>query len=268
MINPSSSGSSSILSRSSAFSRASIEAEDPSFPEPPTGSALPTEGAVPLPAESPFLSDHGVPDEAMAPRPPAAAPSGLSQFPPSHPPPAQPPPAAYAAATKTQAVLRTAVNPGSSNGPPVMARFEADSLSSFPLFAAEQSAESPSNGRGSGAIPRATSSSDLVERLRSILVTTTDSLQGRLVEQYLGVVSSEALVPLDTVMEGAERTGRFSRYKTSQQKLKALEQLVIAELKLEAEKLGGNAVVGTQVRVNLDHAVVLIVATGTAVLVQ
>lgn len=267
MINPSSSGNSSILSRSSAFTRSSLGTDDPSSSEHPA-SVHPTDGAVPLPTESPFLSDHGVSDEAVAPRPPAATPSGLSQFPPSHPPPAQPPPAAYAAATKTQAVLRTAVNPGSSNGPPAVARFEADSLSSFPLFSAEQSAESPFNGRGSGAIPRATSSSDLIERLRSILVTTTDSLQGRLVEQYLGVVSSEALVPLDTVMEGAERTGRFSRYKTSQQKLKALEQLVIAELKLEAEKLGGNAIVGTQVRVTLDHAVVLIIATGTAVSVQ
>ncbi|MBK9578746.1 MAG: heavy metal-binding domain-containing protein [Fibrobacterota bacterium] len=223
------------------------------------------EGPVPLPTESPFLSDHGVTEEDMAARAPAATPSGLSQFPSTSVPPGVSP-AAYAAAGKTQAVPRSAVNPGSSSGP--APRVDGESLSSFPLFTAENTAENSFANQGSGSIPRPTSSSDLVERLRSILVTTTDSLQGRLVQEYLGVVSSEALVPLDTVLEGAERTGRFSRYKTSQQKLKALEQLVIAELKLEAEKVGGNAVVGTQVRVSLDHSVVLLIATGTAVLVQ
>jgi uncharacterized protein YbjQ (UPF0145 family) len=103
-----------------------------------------------------------------------------------------------------------------------------------------------------------------VDRLKGIDITTTDSLQGRLVELYLGVVTAEALVPTDFLLEGAERTGRFSRYKTSQQKLKSLEQLVLAELKLEADKVGGNAVVGAEIRVSLDHGVVLIVATGTA----
>ncbi|MBK8801817.1 MAG: heavy metal-binding domain-containing protein [Fibrobacteres bacterium] len=223
------------------------------------------EGPVPLPTESPFLSDHGVSEEDMAARAPAATPPGLSQFPATSALPGASP-AAYAAAGKTQAVPRSVVNPGSSSGS--APRVEADSLSSFPLFTAENAAENPFSAQGSGAIPRATSTSDLVERLRSILVTTTDSLQGRLVQEYLGVVSSEALVPLDTVLEGAERTGRFSRYKTSQQKLKALEQLVIAELKLEAEKVGGNAIVGAQVRVSLDHSVVLLIATGTAVSVQ
>jgi uncharacterized protein YbjQ (UPF0145 family) len=122
--------------------------------------------------------------------------------------------------------------------------------------------------RGSQGIPRSGvgshAESELLERLKGIHLTTTDSLQGRLVELYLGVVTAEALVPTDFLLEGAERTGRLSRYKTSQQKLKSLQQLVLAELKLEADKAGGNAVVGAEIRVSLDHGVVLIVATGTA----
>jgi uncharacterized protein YbjQ (UPF0145 family) len=128
-------------------------------------------------------------------------------------------------------------------------------------------AEEPfgANGRGSGAIPAPANGNDLLDRLKTILVTTTDSLQGRLVDQYLGLVTSEAFVPTDTLLEGAERTGRFSRYKISQQKLKSLQQLVIAELKLEADKLGGNAVVGTKINTTMDQGVVVVIATGTAV---
>jgi uncharacterized protein YbjQ (UPF0145 family) len=141
-----------------------------------------------------------------------------------------------------------------------------DALSSFAIFGG---AEDPyAASRGSQSMPRAAVSSanaEIMERLKSVQITTTDSLQGRLVELYLGMVTAEALVPTDILLEGAERTGRFSRYKTSQQKLKALEQLVMAELKLEADKVGGNAVVGTEIRVSMDHGVVLIVATGTAV---
>jgi uncharacterized protein YbjQ (UPF0145 family) len=122
--------------------------------------------------------------------------------------------------------------------------------------------------RSSQAIPRVgapAQGSELVERLKSIQITTTDSLQGRIVETYLGLVTSEAIVPSDTLLENAERTGRFSRYKSSQHKLKSLEQLVLAELKLEADKAGGNAVVGAQIHVSMDQGLVLVVASGTAV---
>lgn len=141
-----------------------------------------------------------------------------------------------------------------------------DALSSFAIFGG---AEDPyaASGRSTQSVPKAMSSgnAEIMERLKNVQISTTDSLQGRLVELYLGMVTAEALVPTDILLEGAERTGRFSRYKTSQQKLKSLEQLVIAELKLEADKLGGNAVVGTEIRVSMDHGVVLIVASGTAV---
>ena len=145
-----------------------------------------------------------------------------------------------------------------------------DSISSFPMYLAG-GGEDPfaPGGRGSGGLfvqPGVGSTgNELVDRLKAILVTTTDSLQGRLVEQYLGLVTAEALVPTDTLLEGAERTGRFSRYKTSQQKLKALQQLVTAELKLEADKLGGNAVVGSHLSTTIENGVFLVVATGTAV---
>jgi len=175
-----------------------------------------------------------------------------------------------ASASATQALARSPSSHLAVQAPPPIpgyGRVVQDSISSFPMYLAG-GGEDPfaPGGHGSGALLATTSSgNDLVDRLKAILVTTTDSLQGRLVEQYLGLVTAEALVPTDTLLEGAERTGRFSRYKTSQQKLKSLQQLVVAEMKLEADKLGGNAVVGSHVATTMDHGVVLVVATGTAV---
>ncbi|HOX51088.1 MAG TPA: hypothetical protein PKY05_06355, partial [Fibrobacteria bacterium] len=123
MINPSSSDASS-LTRTSAFSRSSMGTDAGSGTSDASGSgfastesANPTgtshlEGPLPLPTESPFLSDHGVSDEDIAHRPPAAMPSGLSQFPATSAPGMAS--AAYTAATKTQSVPRSNVNPGSS----------------------------------------------------------------------------------------------------------------------------------------------------------
>lgn len=232
---------------------------------PETQAPSATEGPLPLPEESPFLSDHGEHSAAppAVPRTPPEPPSGLSQFPP-------PSASVLASASATQALARSPSSHLAVQSPPPIpgyGRVVQDSISSFPMYLAG-GGEDPfaPGGHGSGALLATTSSgNDLVDRLKAILVTTTDSLQGRLVEQYLGLVTAEALVPTDTLLEGAERTGRFSRYKTSQQKLKSLQQLVVAEMKLEADKLGGNAVVGSHVATTMDHGVVLVVATGTAV---
>lgn len=212
------------------------------------------EGPVPLPAESPFLSDHGLgaSPPPPSPRAPVAPPSDLSPFPPNS---AQP----LAAQPSTHPGI-VGPPPGPAVGSPL-----PDAISSFTLYGA---VEDPYSARSSQAVPRAqagSGQSELLERLRSITTTTTDSLQGRLVEQYFGIVTAEAIVPTDILMEGAERTGRFGRYKSSQHKLKALEQLVVAELKLEADKLGANAVVGMSLRVSMENGVALVVATGTAV---
>lgn len=226
----------------------------------PNGETSVAEGPVPLPEESPFLSDHGMGTPAPPPtgRTPVAPPSDLSQFPAAsgaHPASQY----SYSAPPARPSSHEAAV-PGSA------APTTQDALSSFAIFGGNE--DPYTSGRGTQSMPRAAVSSanvEIMERLKSIQITTTDSLQGRLVELYLGMVTAEALVPTDILLEGAERTGRFSRYKTSQQKLKSLEQLVMAELKLEADKVGGNAVVGTEIRVSMDHGVVLIVATGTAV---
>lgn len=244
----------------------SVSSQGSYISDPPTGGR-PTDGPLPLPEESPFLSDHGMGGNNPPPGPrfPAEPPSDLSQFPPSPPPVGTPtpvPPPGFRAAA-SQAIPRVPVPaPPLEPGPGLVLH---DSISSFPVFMNGEDPFAPS-ARGTTSIPvQGAANNELLERLRGILVTSTDSLQGRLVEQYFGFVSAEAVVPTDSFLEGAERTGRFSRYKTSQQKMKALHQLVLAELKLEADKMGANAVLGTQLKVSMDHGVVVFLATGTAV---
>jgi uncharacterized protein YbjQ (UPF0145 family) len=225
----------------------------------PSGEPIGIDGPLPLPEESPFLSDHGLGTPAHPPttRIPATTPSDLSQFPPAN---TSHPAGGSSSPPKPSSHEPPSPSPAATAGP------IQDALSSFAIFGGTE--DPYAAARGSQSLPRSATGShggaELVDRLKGIDITTTDSLQGRLVELYLGVVTAEALVPTDFLLEGAERTGRFSRYKTSQQKLKSLEQLVLAELKLEADKVGGNAVVGAEIRVSLDHGVVLIVATGTA----
>lgn len=242
------------------------------FSTSPPPSGRPTEGPVPLPADSPFLSDHGLGGTSPPPqgfRYPAEPPSDLSQFPPSPPPGSSSGSASSSRTTATQAVPRAVPAPGST--PPAAPVVAQDSISSLPGFLAGDDPFAPA-ARNTAAVPApgvsGAPANPLVERLARVLITTTDSLQGRLVEQYLGIVTAEAVVPTDTFLEGAERTGRFSRYKTSQQKLKVLHQLVLAEIKLDADKLGGNAILGVQLKVTMDQGIVLCLATGTAVRVS
>lgn len=224
-----------------------------------SGANSGAEGAIPLPEDSPFLSDHGLGVPAPPPtgRVAVLPPAGVSQF---------PPPSALRGSPSHYGVPPRPSNEAEA-GPAMAPQIPTqDDLSSFAIFGGH---EDPGFGaRGGPSASRSAASeanAEILERLKHIQISTTDSLQGRLVELYLGVVTAEALVPTDILLEGAERTGHFSRYKSSQQKLKSLEQLVVAELKLEADKLGGNAVVGASIRVSMDHGVVLIAATGTAV---
>ena len=217
------------------------------------------DGPLPLPEESPFLSDLEPDPSGVPHRSPAVPPSALSPFPPNSTIPATSNFAGRPAADPSSVPL-----PPMQAAPPPQLSPIQDALSSFTLYS---SGEDPYGARASQSAPRPVpgNQTELLERLRTVQTTTTDSLQGRLVEQYLGPVTAEAVVPTDLLMEGAERTGRFSRYKSSQQKLKSLEQLVLAELKLEADKSGGNAILGMELRVSMGQGVILVVATGTAV---
>jgi len=103
-----------------------------------------------------------------------------------------------------------------------------------------------------------------------MIVTTTPTVEGRPVRDYLGVVTGEAIIGANMFRDlfasirdiVGGRAGSYERV------LKDARQQAIAELQEEAARLGANAVVG----VDLDYEVIgdtgsmlMVSASGTAV---
>jgi len=105
-----------------------------------------------------------------------------------------------------------------------------------------------------------------------MLVTTTTSLDGKKINEYLGLVSGEAILGANIFKDffaGIRDIvgGRSAAY---EQELRRAKQIALDEMVAEAEALGGNAVVA----VDLDYETVgigqggnmlMVSASGTAV---
>lgn len=105
-----------------------------------------------------------------------------------------------------------------------------------------------------------------------MILSTTDSIQGKNIQNYLGIVSAEVVYGSNALRDFfagirdvlGGRTGAYERVFEKGQKD------ALKELEDRAKKLGANAVVGVQIKtdtINIDeHGVLmLITATGTAV---
>jgi uncharacterized protein YbjQ (UPF0145 family) len=105
-----------------------------------------------------------------------------------------------------------------------------------------------------------------------MILSTTDVIQGAVVESYLGVVTAEVVYGTNALRDffaGIRDIigGRTASYERVFEKG---QQEAIAELSQRAERLGANAVIGIEVdtgTINIDEtgALLLITATGTAV---
>lgn len=106
-----------------------------------------------------------------------------------------------------------------------------------------------------------------------MIVTTTPTLQGRDIVEYKGLVTGEAILGANIFKDlfaGIRDIvgGRSAAY---EEELAKARQIAIEEMKAEAHRLGGNAVVG----VDLDYETVgqggsmlMVSATGTAVVIR
>jgi len=105
-----------------------------------------------------------------------------------------------------------------------------------------------------------------------MILTTTDVIQGAVIDSYLGIVTAEVVygsnflrdffASIRDVVGG--RTGSYERlFEQGQRK-------AIDELEQRAQRLGANAVIGIEIdtgTINVDQSgvLMLITATGTAV---
>ncbi len=104
-----------------------------------------------------------------------------------------------------------------------------------------------------------------------MIVTTTPSIDGRTIEEYLGIVAGEAIMGANVVRDFLAGIsdivgGRSGAY---EQKLVQARELAVREMVDAATQQGASAVVG----VDIDYEVIrdgmlMVTACGTAVRVQ
>ncbi|MDF3413835.1 YbjQ family protein [Sulfitobacter sp. M57] len=101
-----------------------------------------------------------------------------------------------------------------------------------------------------------------------MIVTTTNTIEGRTIAAYKGIVVGEAIMGANIVRDMFARVtdivgGRSGQYET---KLRDARETAMAELKQEAAALGADAVVG----IDLDYEIIsdsmmMVSVSGTAV---
>jgi uncharacterized protein YbjQ (UPF0145 family) len=101
-----------------------------------------------------------------------------------------------------------------------------------------------------------------------MIVTSTPSLEGKSISQYLGIVVGETIVATNIfrdVMAGLRDIvgGRSGAY---EEKMREARDLALKEMTAEAEKLGANAVVSVDIDYEtIGNNMLMVSASGTAV---
>jgi uncharacterized protein YbjQ (UPF0145 family) len=108
-----------------------------------------------------------------------------------------------------------------------------------------------------------------------MILSTTDVIQGAIVESYLGVVTAEVVYGTNALRDffAGIRDIVGGRTASYERVFERGQQDALAELEQRAARLGANAVIGIEVdtgTINVDQSgsLLLITATGTAVVVQ
>jgi uncharacterized protein YbjQ (UPF0145 family) len=101
-----------------------------------------------------------------------------------------------------------------------------------------------------------------------MIITTTPIIEGKKIENYLGIVCGEAIMGANVVRDVFAAItdivgGRSGAYET---KLAQAREIALDEMTSKAQRLGANAIVG----IDLDYEVIrdgmlMVTASGTAV---
>ncbi|MGY2752792.1 uncharacterized protein YbjQ (UPF0145 family) [Thermostichus sp. MS-CIW-21] len=104
-------------------------------------------------------------------------------------------------------------------------------------------------------------------RKQAMLLTTTDVLQGREVERYLGIVTAEVVYGTNVLRDflAALRNIIGGRTRTYEEVLENAQKKVLEELEQRAKRLGANGILGVSIHTNMSATMILVTAAGTAV---
>ena len=103
-----------------------------------------------------------------------------------------------------------------------------------------------------------------------MITTTTNNIEGRPVQQYLGVVSSEAIIGANIFKDlfAGLRDIVGGRSETYERVIDEARSNAMNELVIKAQKMGANAIIGIDLdfeTVGTNGSMLMVIATGTAV---
>jgi uncharacterized protein YbjQ (UPF0145 family) len=103
-----------------------------------------------------------------------------------------------------------------------------------------------------------------------MITTTTPDIQGRTIEQYLGIVSSEVIIGANVIKDIFAGLRDFfgGRSVTYEKVLEEARNNALAELVQRATMMGANAIVGVDLdfeTIGSNGSMLMVVASGTAV---
>lgn len=103
-----------------------------------------------------------------------------------------------------------------------------------------------------------------------MILTTTNTIEGRPVQQYLGVISSETIIGANIFKDifAGLRDIVGGRSGTYERVIQEAKDSAMAELSQKAQQLGANAIIGIDLdfeTVGAKGSMLMVVATGTAV---
>jgi len=104
-----------------------------------------------------------------------------------------------------------------------------------------------------------------------MLVTTTNTIQGKKIDRYYGIVTGEAIMGANVVRDFLASVtdiigGRSTAYEN---KLGEGREIAIREMQEKAQRMGANAVIGVDLDFEtLREGMMMVIATGTAVYIS
>ena len=103
-----------------------------------------------------------------------------------------------------------------------------------------------------------------------MLITTTPNLEGMLIVCYLNIVYGEVIMATDVGQDFMAGFSNFfgGRSGVYEEALAEARQNAIEEMKKRAEDMGANAIVGVDVDYESHAQMLIVIASGTAVVVE
>ncbi len=106
-----------------------------------------------------------------------------------------------------------------------------------------------------------------------MIITTTPTVEGARIKQYLGVITGEAILGANIFRDifASVRDVVGGRSASYERELGKAREIALAELEDWAEELGANAVVGVDIdyeSFGQTNGMMMVSATGTAVIIE